>query len=216
MNAGRIEKDDLRLGRGHHALDRRAGGLRLIRDNRDLLSHQRIQQRGFSGIRPANDRDESRLNFLFMSNRLRLADANLFDPEIVAGEHIDADAVALHGLARFGTRPSHSLTRPPTVVDFDIFFAVEGGQQVADAVEVEIAGDDEAALAVFDDVAIRLVLVADFADDDFCFIHLKLLDDNLFYFLIYYGSLFLLFTSAIKLRMLVRWSTPPCSRILSA
>ncbi len=40
-------------------------------------------------------------------------------------------------------------------------------KQVGDAGEVEIAGDDVAAVAVFGDVAIRLVLVADLADDDF-------------------------------------------------
>src|ERR1035441_7984091 len=50
---------------------------------------------------------------------------------------------------------------------FDLFFAVERGYQVRDAVEIEAAGDDEAALAVLGDVAFRLVLVADFADDDF-------------------------------------------------
>ena len=33
---------------------------------------------------------------------------------------------------------------------FDIFLAAERVEQIADAVEVEIAGDDEAALAVFD------------------------------------------------------------------
>lgn len=39
------------------------------------------------------------------------------------------------------------------------------------------------------------------AGSDFGFIHLKLLDDNLFYFFIYCGHLFLLFTSAIKIWM---------------
>src|SRR6185437_14157038 len=42
------------------------------------------------------------------------------------------------------------------------------------------------------------------AGGDFGFIHLKLLDDNLFYFFIYCGHLFLLFTSAIKIWMSVR------------
>src|SRR5437763_3721114 len=38
-------------------------------------------------------------NFLLMRYRLRLADANLFDAEIVAREHVNSDAVALHELA---------------------------------------------------------------------------------------------------------------------
>ena len=42
------------------------------------------------------------------------------------------------------------------------------------------------------------------AGGDFGFIHLKLLDDNLLYFLIYCCHLFLLFTSAIKIGMPVR------------
>ena len=39
---------------------------------------------------------------------------------------------------------------------FDLLFAVEGVQQFGDAVEIEIAGDDEAAVAIFGDVAGRV------------------------------------------------------------
>ena len=45
-----------------------------------------------------------------------------------------------------GTRPSHSLTRPPTVVDSMSSSGWKDVEQVADAVEIEIAGDDVAAL----------------------------------------------------------------------
>ena len=68
---------------------------------------------------------------------------------------------------RLGTRPSHSLTRPPTVVDSMSSSAVEAVHQIGDAIEIEAAGDDEAALAILGDVAFGFVLVADFADDDF-------------------------------------------------
>ena len=44
VDARRIEKDDLRLGRGDDALDRSARGLRLIRHDRDLLAHQGIEK----------------------------------------------------------------------------------------------------------------------------------------------------------------------------
>ena len=51
MNSRRIEKNDLGSGRIPHALNRRARGLRLIGDDRDLAADQRIQQRGFPGVR---------------------------------------------------------------------------------------------------------------------------------------------------------------------
>src|SRR5436305_8074932 len=39
-------------------------------------------------------------NFLFMRNRLGLADANLFHAKIVAGEHVDPNSIPVYELAR--------------------------------------------------------------------------------------------------------------------
>ncbi len=64
-----------------------------------------------------------------------------------------------------GTRPSHSLISPPTVVDSISSSGWNDSQQVLHAGQVEIAGDDEAAAAILRHVARRLVLVADLADD---------------------------------------------------
>ena len=63
--ARRIDENDLRFRQGDHALYGRPRGLRLIGDDGHLLAHQCIQQRGFSGVRPADDRDEPRLELCF-------------------------------------------------------------------------------------------------------------------------------------------------------
>src|SRR3954451_2095770 len=39
-------------------------------------------------------------NFLFMRYRLRLADPNLLDPKLVAGEDLDMNAIPVHRLTR--------------------------------------------------------------------------------------------------------------------
>ena len=61
MDPRRIDEHDLRFGQGDHALDGRPRGLRFIGDDGHLLADERIQQRGFSGVRPADDGDEPRL-----------------------------------------------------------------------------------------------------------------------------------------------------------
>src|SRR3954453_337974 len=102
-----------------------------------------------------------------MHYRLRLADANLLDAEIVACEHVNTNAVALHELAclRHPSEPLGDETADRS--RFQIFFRPETGHEIAHARQGEIAGDDEAALPVLDHIAIRLMLVADLADDDF-------------------------------------------------
>ncbi len=78
-----------------------------------------------------------------------------------------ADAVALHALAGLGHAAQPFADQPADGGGFDVFFAMEGLEQVGNAIEIETAGDDVAALAVFGDIAFRFVLVADFADDHF-------------------------------------------------
>src|SRR5215472_14529828 len=51
--------------------------------------------------RPMMDTKPERIGLL-MSNGLGLDDADLFDAEVIRGEHFDADAVALDGLAQLG------------------------------------------------------------------------------------------------------------------
>ena len=67
VNARRIHKNDLRRGmnllaRSHfqHADDAVARGLRLGRDNGDLFAGERVQQRAFAGIGPAENCNKSR------------------------------------------------------------------------------------------------------------------------------------------------------------
>src|SRR5436309_2543603 len=102
-----------------------------------------------------------------MSYRLRAAEADLFDAEIVAGENIDADAVALHGFSGFGDAAEPFGDQPADGGGLELLLGVERLQEVDDAVEIEVAGDDVSALAVLHDVAFGLVLVADLAHDDF-------------------------------------------------
>ena len=54
-----IDEDDLAFGRIDDALNAVAGGLRLGGDDGDFLADEAIEQRGFSGVRAANDGDEA-------------------------------------------------------------------------------------------------------------------------------------------------------------
>src|SRR3954447_6812978 len=103
---------------------------------------------------------------LFMCDCLRFADADLLDAQVVGGENLDADAVAVDELARFGNAAEPLADEAAHGGGFDILLEVKAGEEVGEAREVEIAGNDVAASSVLDDVAIGLVLVADFADDD--------------------------------------------------
>ena len=69
MNSRRVDEHDLRARQSQHALDRGARGLRTRRDNGQLGAQQRIQQRGFPGIRTPENRNEPRsmLHFWLLS-----------------------------------------------------------------------------------------------------------------------------------------------------
>ena len=58
VQAGRIQKDILRVPAAEHARDARTRGLRLAGHDGDLLPHQLIGQRGFADIRAADHRDD--------------------------------------------------------------------------------------------------------------------------------------------------------------
>ena len=54
MHARRVDEHELRVGQRLHAQDARPGRLRLVRDDGDLAADERVQQRGFAGVRPAD------------------------------------------------------------------------------------------------------------------------------------------------------------------
>src|SRR5271157_5741907 len=105
------------------------------------------------------------LNFLLMSYRLGPADAHLLHPQFVAGQHFNAHAVALHHFSGLGNAPQPFAQQAAHRGGFDLFLAMEGIEKIGDAVQIEIAGDDVSAAAVFLDIAVGLVLVADLSDD---------------------------------------------------
>ena len=51
-------------GPGGDAADRAAGGLRLVGDDRDLLAHERVDERRLADVGPARERDEARAGHL--------------------------------------------------------------------------------------------------------------------------------------------------------
>src|ERR1041385_214388 len=82
------------------------------------------------------------LNFLFMRDCLGLAETDLFDAEIVAGENFDAGAVAIHRLALLGHPAQPFAEQPSDRGGFEIFFGVERIQQAGDPAQVEVTRDD--------------------------------------------------------------------------
>src|SRR6185369_15482480 len=59
VKAGRVDENDLTFGSGNDALDAVAGGLRLGGDDGDFLADEAVEERGFAGVRAADDSDEA-------------------------------------------------------------------------------------------------------------------------------------------------------------
>ena len=59
VNAGRIEKNHLRIGPIRNREDSVPRRLWFVGDDRDLLADESVQKRGLSDVRPTDDRDES-------------------------------------------------------------------------------------------------------------------------------------------------------------
>src|ERR1700735_3306036 len=55
--------------------------------------------------RPINETKPERNLVSLMRHRLRFGDADLAHTQVVAGQHFNADAVALHGFAGLGNAP---------------------------------------------------------------------------------------------------------------
>src|SRR5574340_1032022 len=103
---------------------------------------------------------------LLMNHRLGAREPHLLHAQIVAGQHLDADAFALHGFsgARHAAEPlAH---QSPNRAGFHLVLQAEAVEEIGQPADIEVAGDDEAAMAVFLRVLVRLVLVADFTDYD--------------------------------------------------
>src|SRR5215813_13357889 len=103
-------------------------------------------------------------NDLSMRYRLRVAEPYLFDAKFIAGQDVHADTVAFDRFSGPGNAAEPLGDETAHRGGGEVLLGFEGLEEIADAVEIEVAGDDIAALAVFHDVAFRLVLVADFAD----------------------------------------------------
>ena len=63
-----------------------------------------------------------------------------FDAEVVAGEHFDANPIAVHEFAGFGDPAEPLADEASDGGGFNFVFAVEGIEEVGDAIEVEISG----------------------------------------------------------------------------
>src|SRR6185369_14840330 len=96
----------------------RPGGLRLVRYNRHLLSHQGVQQRGLPGVGPPDQRHESRLEMF--THCATVCDLLI---RTCSTRNSSEASTSMRTPSRstnspaLGTRPNHSLTSPPTVVD---------------------------------------------------------------------------------------------------
>src|SRR5215475_11792738 len=79
---------------------------------------------------------------------LRLGKPHLSDTQIVGRQYVDADAIAFHALACLGHTAEPLADQPADSGRFDVLFAMEGSYQIGQAVQIEAAGDDEAAFAI--------------------------------------------------------------------
>src|SRR5205807_5068514 len=57
-DAGQVDSDHLPVVVRRDPADRAAGGLRTVRDDRDLLAHQPVQQGRLPDVRPSGERNE--------------------------------------------------------------------------------------------------------------------------------------------------------------
>src|ERR1043166_7849952 len=82
---------------------------------------------------------------LLMRHGLRFANADLIHAQVVAGQDLHADAVALDGFAGFGDAAEPLADQAADGSGLDILFPAEGIHQLGNAADVETSGDDETA-----------------------------------------------------------------------
>ena len=102
VNAGRIEKNHLRIGPIRDCEDSIPRRLGFGGDDRDLLADETVQERGLSDVRPTDDRDESgphrRRQKKALSGSALQAESNLVDALAVRIHDFDAKARILDDL----------------------------------------------------------------------------------------------------------------------
>src|SRR5208283_496986 len=97
--------------------------------------------------RPINETNPDR-NGSLMRHRLGFTDANLLHAPLIGGQYLHANAVAVHQLAGLRHPPQPLADQAAHGGRFDVLLAVERIEQVGHAVQIEIAGHDETAMAV--------------------------------------------------------------------
>ena len=102
MNARRVDEDDLPVGPGADADDAVPGRLRLVRDDRQLVADEPVEQRRLAGVGPADEGDESRFIGRGSSavDRRPAAHADPRDAASLGFEHFDRQAVDVEPFAR--------------------------------------------------------------------------------------------------------------------
>ena len=63
LDAGEVDEHELRVAAHGDAADRAARRLRLVGDDRDLLPHDRVDERRLADVRAARERDEARASW---------------------------------------------------------------------------------------------------------------------------------------------------------
>ena len=116
VDAGSVDEHNLPARRVSDTENPMARRLRLIRDDRELLSGEPIEQRGLAGVGPAHDGQRARSSLRgFRSGGLLTPDPDLVNPAAFRLEHLDAETVGLEPLTdeRHPPRPrEHEPTRP--------------------------------------------------------------------------------------------------------
>src|SRR6476659_1054658 len=114
MDPGRIHEHHLRARQSQHALDSGTRSLRTGPNDRELSPHQCVQQSGFPGVRSAENGNESCsiLHLLVAFATLTCSTRRLFAASTVTWMPSRSAPSPTAG-----TCPSHSVIKPPTVVD---------------------------------------------------------------------------------------------------
>src|SRR5207244_2585272 len=126
VDAGRVEEDDLAVGPVQDGQDAVAGRLRLVGDDRDLVAHQPVDERGLAHVGPADDGDEARVEGgrggglgrhgvgASATRRNRTRFTRLRSASITSTSKPRYSTLS----PGRGTRPNTAVTSPPTVPTF--------------------------------------------------------------------------------------------------
>src|SRR5204862_3559789 len=95
-----VHQQDLRVVLNGDAHQPRTRGLRLVADDRDFLSNQRVDERGLAGVGRADDGDEAGARFVFAhlscassASAAAVSASCLLDPSAVASPSFGTDTL---------------------------------------------------------------------------------------------------------------------------